>query len=100
VPDTKTAYYDESANWSLIPAHMRDGVQRYVMHGVEPGNFLTAILENDFMEAVGRADDDNRATLVGWAMFIYNHTPSSCHGSPARVASWLDEGGILGHPKA
>lgn len=91
-----SAYYDPSAKWSGIPEHMRGGIYRYVMHGVPMGGFLTAIFENDFMRATGKADDENRRALFEYAAFIYNHTPSQCHGSPERVDAWLERGGIRG----
>ena len=45
------AYYDDTAHWALIPQHMRGGIERYVMNGVPPGSFLTAVLSNDLKEA-------------------------------------------------
>ncbi len=92
----KIAYYDPNANWSLIPSHMHDGVQRYVMHGDAVGDFLVAILANDFMEAAGRADSMNLDALKGWAIFLYNHVPSNCRGSRERVLEWQAGGGIAG----
>lgn len=88
------AYYDERAEWSLIPDYMRDGVELYVMHGIPPGSFMTAVLSNDLKEAFARADDQNTAAMRGWVQFLYNFTPSDCQGSPAKVASWIDRGGI------
>lgn len=89
-------YYDTHANWSGIPGHMRDGIQRYVMSGVPMGSFLTAIFANDFMEAAGRADGLNRHALFAYAGFVYNHTPSNCHGSYETVREWTERGGLSG----
>lgn len=89
-------YYDPSADWSLIPSHMHGGVNRYVMHGIGGGSFLSAVMANDFMEAAGRADMDNGARLKEWAMFVYNCTPSQCHGSYDAVERWIASGGIVG----
>lgn len=89
-------YYDDRADWSLIPQHMHQGVHDYVMHGAGPGDFLTKLLSNDFFGAVGRADDENQRHLVGWATFIYNYTPAACHGSRNKVAAWVVKGGIDG----
>lgn len=91
------AYYEPAADWSLIPEHMREGVIGYVMRGWEPGSFLYAALANDFMDAAARADDQNLAALGRWARFIYNFTPSRCHGSPEAVDAWIAKGGLLGH---
>jgi len=39
------------------------------------GDFLTAVLKNNFMEARGRADDVNGKVLHLYAKFIYNNLP-------------------------
>jgi hypothetical protein len=69
---------------------------RYVEYGVTPGGFLTAVLANDFMGAVGRADSFNKLHLPQWAAVIYNDVPSGCHGSPDHVATWIKAGGLVG----
>ena len=89
-------YYDPRADWSLIPGHMRSGVELYVMRGIPGGSFMTAVMENDLMGAAGRADSSNSARLGDWAMFVYNYTPSQCHGSPEKVTAWIERGGIVG----
>ena len=53
------------------------------------GGFLQAVIENNFMEAVGRADSRNVKQLVNIASYVYNDMPSVCHGSPALYAAWL-----------
>jgi hypothetical protein len=87
-------YYDDTAHWALIPNYMRGAVERYVMDGVPPGSFLTAVLTNDLKEAFARADDDNARAMHGWVRFLYNYTPATCHGSPEKVAAWIDRGGM------
>jgi hypothetical protein len=89
-------YYDPSANWSLIPPHMRPGVERYVMLGIPPGDFLRAVLRNDMMEALGRADEDNLAAMRGYAQFLYGYTPHGCYGSPEAYKRWVEQGGLRG----
>ncbi len=90
------AYYDSDANWRLIPSHMHDGVRRYVMNGEAVGDFLTAILANDFMDACGRADSMNLNALQGWAKFLYNHVPAGCRGSRDVIRKWQAGHGIAG----
>lgn len=89
-------YYNPTADWSLIPQHMRGAVERYVMNGLPPGGFLTPVLCNDFMEACGRADAENAMALVEWATFIYNFVPAQCKGSPKVVEAWIKAGGLNG----
>lgn len=77
-------------DYSLIPLHMVDALRRYVFERRQPGHFLTAILENDLMEAVGRADKHNIVAIPAWCALLYNDTPAPCHGSPEKVRAWLD----------
>lgn len=84
-------------DWAKVPvAHMIGGIKRYVERGIPPGHFLTALLSNDLMGAVGRADEENLAALTRWAIFIRWELPSGCHGSPERVKDWIEQRGLEG----
>ena len=72
-----------------IPERMGDGISRYVESHIEPGGFLTAVIQNDLREACGRADDENLLNLPAFVAWFWNHAPSACWGSPERMASWL-----------
>lgn len=72
----------------LIPGHMFDAIQLWVLRGISGGSFLTALLRNDFMGAMGNADEVNAASMRGWATFLYNYVPSGCYGSPEKVKAW------------
>lgn len=72
-----------------IPGHMMESLRRYIDKGIAPGHFLTAVLEHDLFEAVGRADDENLANLPAYVAYLYNEAPGPCHGSPEKVAEWL-----------
>ena len=87
------AYRD---NFHLVPERMQGGVVRYIEHGIRPGHFMTHLLANDFMAALGHADDINQANVVNWARFIYMHMPSSSHGSAHKVEQWIARGGLAG----
>ena len=76
-------------NYYIRP-DMVDALRRYVEHRIEPGSFLMAVLSNDFMEAAGRADEENAANLPAFAAYVYNEMPGSCHGSLERVIKWLN----------
>lgn len=60
----------------------------YADNGIPTGGFLKACLANDFMEAVGRADEDNIKVLPLIAAYIYNEIPGDCHGSYEKVKAW------------
>ena len=67
----------------------RGSLQRYAEQGVPPGGFLKAVLENNLMEAFGRADVENTRDMVEILSYVYNNMPFPCHGSPEKVAKWL-----------
>jgi len=78
-------------DYSKVPAHMQEALERYVEHHIRPGSFLTAILENDFIRAFAQADTTNRNYLAQWAETLYWELPSACWGSKEKVESWLDK---------
>ena len=82
-----------------IPGHMRNGVIQYIMRGRNTGSFLTNIFSNDFIRAVGRADEENLASIVNYVKFIVNHAPIPCYGSEEKVHSWMSIGGLRGTSK-
>lgn len=79
----------ENPNYNLLPEHIRDGMRRYLENGIEPGGFLTACLENNFMEAVCLADDINRTKLVEIALFLWGEVSPMVWGSPEKVENYL-----------
>ena len=81
-------------NYNNLPLHMQDGARLYVEHGVPPGPFLTALICDDLYEAFGRADDINESRIQDWARFFHNDAPSTCWGSPAKMAAWIAQGGM------
>lgn len=86
----------QNAKWDLIPTHMRDGVRRWVENGIAPGHFLKAVICNDLKEALGRADDLNRARLFDYVSFFYSYAPIGCWGSPEKFDEWKKAGGLAG----
>jgi hypothetical protein len=87
--------YDfETADWSLIPEHCRAGLRRYIELGRSVGSFLSAVLENDLKRSCQNADDTNINHIVDYVKFLYRHAPSECWGSPDKVRTWMDKGGL------
>ncbi len=76
--------------YTSVPEGLRGGLLRYIVHGIRPGDFLTAVLSNDLAEACARADDLNRHRLFDICFWLYNHAPSPCWKSPKNVAAWLE----------
>lgn len=67
-----------------------EALQRYVDHGIHPGGFLTAVLENNLSEAVLRADNLNIKILPEIVGYVDWEIPSACWGSRERVEDWLN----------
>jgi hypothetical protein len=73
----------------FVPPHLHDGIILYLFSGIEMGSCLTAVFENNLMEAFGRADIETALSMKGICGFIYNYTPNACHGSRDKVKAWL-----------
>ena len=58
-----------------IPENIQASILRYVEHGIKPGGFLTAVLNNDLYNATGRADAESLKSLHLIVMWFANHRP-------------------------
>lgn len=67
-----------------------EALEAYVNHGVEPGGFLMAVLENDLMKACARADGQNKGRFFDIVQQVYHRVPSRAWGSLERVAAWIE----------
>ena len=56
-------------------AYCMDSLIEYLRGGMMPGGFIQAVVRNDFVDAVTRADGANVRALTVYARFIYNHVP-------------------------
>lgn len=74
-----------------IPRRIREGLDRYACYGVPTGDFLRAVLSNNLMEAVGRADDDSLAAIQSICQYVHNALPGVCHGSPEKVKAHVEK---------
>ena len=83
-------------DYTQLPEHMREGTQLWVEHGIMPGGFLTAVLENDLVGAFGKADLENRASMYIWCQWLFNEAPAGCWGSREQVTDWSQRGGLEG----
>ena len=86
-------------DYSMLPEHMVGAMERYMKNGVAPGGFLEAVLSNDLLEAMERADMVNRYRLYDFGQFLHQQAPRGSFGSPDRVANWVKVGGYEGYTK-
>lgn len=75
---------------SLIKPEIVESLDLYAMHGIPTGSFLLAVLENDLMEAFGRADEENIRAMFHIVAYVYNEMPRTCWGTPEKVREWLE----------
>lgn len=73
-----------------VPGYMQDGLVRYFNDHESGGHFLTALLENDLMEAINRADNTNQKAIPAYAKWLYNWADLKAYGSKAKVKAWIE----------
>lgn len=76
-------------DYSTLPEHMQEGMQLYIEKGVQPGSFLTAVLENNFILAFANADHINIQRMKDYAVFLFREAPRGCYGSQKIVERWI-----------
>jgi len=79
-----------------IPYHMLISLVAYRDNGRYVGGFLEALLSNDLMKALARADDNNIMALADYGKILYNDMPSDSWGSPEQYKAWLKQNGLKG----
>jgi hypothetical protein len=93
-PKTHLVTYDFSAYADAIPAAWLRPLSDYFNAGIAPGKFIRAVLENDFIGAVRRLNpavhQEPIAILFAITELLIEGAPSGAHGSPAKVAAWLE----------
>ena len=75
-------------DYSKLPTGLQGGIQRYIENGYPVGHFLTAVLSNDLLGAVSRADDKNIKLIPEIVKWLYNEAPGSCWGTVEQVQAW------------
>lgn len=66
-------------------------LENYLMHGFEPGGFLTSVLANDLQLAVGRADAWNKERLPEIVDEVVFKMPAISIGSYKAVQDWCKD---------
>jgi hypothetical protein len=78
-------------DFTLGNNYVDEAVENYLIHGFEPGGFLTSVLANDLYLAAGRADTWNRENLADIAHTVVINMPESSIGSYQRVKDWCSD---------
>jgi hypothetical protein len=74
-----------------IPYHTQKSLVEYIERGVPVGGFLHAVLSNDLVGAVNRADSMNSKNIKDIVNWIYMKAPEPCWGSEAKVLRWIQD---------
>lgn len=73
---------------STVPAHLHEGLLRYLHDRILPGGFMQAVLCNDLQQAVCRADPVSLAGLRALVEFLQWDCPAEAWGSRDAVLAW------------
>lgn len=74
----------------MIPKNTLEGLERYYKDRIPPGDFLTAVLQNNLLGSLSKADNENGEALSEIVKYIYVELPWECWGSPEKVKNWLE----------
>ncbi len=85
-----------TVHYDMLPKHMREPAQLYIEEGYPVGDFLTAVLRNRFVEAIGSADIINSHHFKEWARWLHNEVPIDAWGSAEKMHVWQESGGLKG----
>jgi len=72
-----------------MKSSIHEALGRYVRFRIPTGSFLHAVLSNDLMEAMAKADEDNKDDIHEICRYIHNNLPMLCYGSSKKVRKWL-----------
>ena len=86
---SKKRFYDSFYYWN-VDDEFAHPVQNYLLYGFEPGSCFTAILDNDFLNAMLHSHPANSVTaFTNLARWIVNCAPLEAYGSYDKVQAWL-----------
>ena len=77
-------------DYSKIPESTMETLEAWIESARPTGGFVYAVLSNNLYEAMGRADESNRAALYEICCWLQNRAPIGCWGSPESVAAWTE----------
>lgn len=81
---------ESATRWS-VPREYFDPLFNYLVYGFAPGSFWSAVLVNDFMQAIQHSHPANSIPhlkhVVGW---MQDSWPESAYGNRGTVLLWQD----------
>ena|SRR5688572_19278118 len=74
--------------FNKVPEHLHDGIVAYLVDGITPGGFFTAVICNDLRGAFERGDTLSLNHMRAIMAYMYSCPPSVCWGSVERMVAW------------
>lgn len=83
-------HFRNTAHENALCGEYYEPLERYLLYGLEPGGFWTAVLANDFMRAMQSSHPGNSVpelkNAVNWIVYSW---PAMSWGSYDAVKQWL-----------
>lgn len=95
--DTPNDPRAEAARWVErlagydFPSHVVGGLALYLGVGIRPGSYLNAVLENNLVECVRRADPLSEKATFAIVRWLVTYAPAVAWGSPVYVTEWIEQ---------
>jgi hypothetical protein len=84
---------------ATMPIGTASELYLYLHKRVPPGEFVQAVLCDEFVHAFAAADDANLAAMAVIASYLYCHVPIAARGSREKVAAWLADKDLVFEPE-
>ena len=81
----------QHVDYSGLPESLRGSMKRYLEYGIDPGSFLTAVIENNLSDSFATADENNRIILFDIVQWFYSKAPMQCWKSRENRIAWQEE---------
>ena len=75
-----------------VPDHTREALERYFLYAFEPGSFVKAVLCNDLVSSVARADHFNKPALADIVRWLIDNAPEGSWGHEEYYQEWINKG--------
>lgn len=86
----------DQPRYEKLPEHFREPVRLYVEQGVRPGDMITAILNNNLLDACCWIQPELLPQIKELVLWFHWEVPALSWGSPIRVWLWTEAGGANG----
>ena len=80
--------YDWGVQAVPIPDHTQETLERYLVYGLRPGGFVSAMLAMDMQAALNSADQWNREAMHSIGFWIMHYAPPGSWGSYEQIETW------------